>query len=463
MLIDAALIRGGMAEMRWHHARPRSRTHWHVFSALLALSLAGLALVPRGVVGERGKLAAEVAEKWKELHAHQLTDPAAAHSLVDDAVHAILEKVRTDSPLPASLIAKLHDVDSAGRTVLHYAVVFDDPGSVDAIVAAGADLEAVDTALSTPLHIAAAQGCPRAIRALLGHGANATARDVYQRTPLHRAALAGELASAKALLSAPPPTPSSKKTQKGRAPATPPKGDKGSGKGSAAAQLNAKDVDGVTALAAAAAGARNAGAVARALLSAGADPASRDVYGSTPLHRAAATGAIKVVEALVAAEEKKNDGGATGRQLEPPDEQGRTPLHDAAFAGQQRVVAALVAAGASPVTPDHAGNTALHAAAGGGHPAVATALLTAGGLELGQAKNAAGETAADIAAAAGHAATAQEIQAGVITAAARRWLLAFFETHDPGRVAEVEGLLQEHAGREAELIREVESRYNAEL
>jgi ankyrin repeat protein len=370
-------------------------------------------------------LAPELAEKWHELQHHNLAgDPEAARSLVDDAVDAIKSKLTSGSPLPASLIAKLRDTDGNGRTVLHHAVVFNDGESVNAIITAGAGLDALDHAQSTPLHIAAAEGAPASVAALLAHGANASARDAYGRTPLHRAALAGEPAAARALLAA------------------------------VGSQLDAVDVDGVTPLAAACAAPRHAAAVIKVLLAAGADAQSKDVYGSQPLHRAAVAGNVKAVKALL--ESPKVDANAA-------DEKGRTALHDAAYAGRLDTMMALLDGGTDPLIADADGNTALHGAAAAGHATVATALLQVGGTVLGEARNAAGETAAAIADAAGSGTTARVIRERLLSAATKEWLIAFFNSNDKARLDTVDALLLEYRGREPELLQKLESSTKTEL
>ena len=90
-------------------------------------------------------------------------------------------------------------------------------------------------------------------------------------------------------------------------------------------------------------------------LGAGADPNARDVFGLTPLHRAAEISQTpEIITALVNA----------GADPNARDVGGGTPLHAAAAISQTpEVVTALVNAGADPNARDGDGRTPLHRAA----------------------------------------------------------------------------------------------------
>ena len=74
-------------------------------------------------------------------------------------------------------------------TVLHLAAQFSSAQVVNALIDAGADLEALDDQHSTPIHIAAQfDQSGMVVRALINAGANVKARDKAQDSPLHKAA-----------------------------------------------------------------------------------------------------------------------------------------------------------------------------------------------------------------------------------------------------------------------------------
>ncbi len=85
----------------------------------------------------------------------------------------------------------------------------------------------------------------------------------------------------------------------------------------------------------------------------GADPNTKDEYGSTPLHWAALKGHLDVVELLL----------KHGADPNVKDEDGSTPLHDAAWNGHADVVELLLKHGADPNTKNEYGKTPLHRAA----------------------------------------------------------------------------------------------------
>lgn len=81
--------------------------------------------------------------------------------------------------------------DAEGRTALHRAAAGDHEDAAQALLLAGADLDAADHMQRwTPLHAAAAACSPSIVQLLLNHGADASRADARGRLPLHLAAQA---------------------------------------------------------------------------------------------------------------------------------------------------------------------------------------------------------------------------------------------------------------------------------
>ncbi|XP_064104668.1 uncharacterized protein LOC135214368 [Macrobrachium nipponense] len=87
--------------------------------------------------------------------------------------------------------------------------------------------------------------------------------------------------------------------------------------------------------------------IVKLLLAGGADINMRDVVGNTPLHAAAQAGYNKVVKVLL----------ANGAQLDSVSQSGMTPLHRAASKGKDLTCNLLLKRGADPKTEDNAGCT----------------------------------------------------------------------------------------------------------
>ena len=101
--------------------------------------------------------------------------------------------------------------EDGGGTMLHEAVTHGHTEALEALVAAGASLEARMDEYSTagvrftltPLHMAAAKGKVEPIRALIAAGANLEAiSSHYELTPLHMAARRGHASAISALTAA---------------------------------------------------------------------------------------------------------------------------------------------------------------------------------------------------------------------------------------------------------------------
>lgn len=96
-----------------------------------------------------------------------------------------------------------HEVDvntvhSDGEPPLHMAAVMQQPGAIDVLVQAGADIEKVDDCSRTPLHAAAHSGSLPTVLTLLGHGARIDkTEDWLGGTPLHAAAAKAGIGTAR--------------------------------------------------------------------------------------------------------------------------------------------------------------------------------------------------------------------------------------------------------------------------
>ena len=104
------------------------------------------------------------------------------------------------------LVAAGAAVDAQGDmgrlTALHGAAAMGHVDAIEALVGAGAALEAIDKTQRTPLHLAAEDGRAAAVKALVAAGAALTARDEDGRDPLTTATHAGHGPARKALRAA---------------------------------------------------------------------------------------------------------------------------------------------------------------------------------------------------------------------------------------------------------------------
>jgi ankyrin repeat protein len=199
--------------------------------------------------------------------------------------------------------AEIEARDGAGQTPLHAAVGRDHADVVDLLVGLGADVNARTGLVGfSPLHLARSDAV---VDHLVLSGADVNARDQEGRTPLHLAAARGDKAAVDALL------------RRGAIPAAT------ATRGGWTPLHSAANAD-----------------IARSLLAAGADPNARDAGAATPLHWAAGTGKLEVIDALL-------EGGAS---LDSQDGEGRTPLWWAMSSGQKAAATRLLSAsgGTSP-------------------------------------------------------------------------------------------------------------------
>ena len=98
--------------------------------------------------------------------------------------------------------------------------------------------------------------------------------------------------------------------------------------------------------------------LAQTLLDHGADPNQQDIYGWTPLIRAAHEGHDDTLRVLLGSEQT---------ELSTRDESGQTALHHAAVGGHATAVDALLRAGAKADVQNAAGRTPRELAARNGH------------------------------------------------------------------------------------------------
>ena len=89
-----------------------------------------------------------------------------------------------------------------GFTPLHWAAISGNAAAIEALLGAGAQVDARAEDGVTPLHWAAQNGDAAAVEALLDAGAEVDARDGDGQTPLHLAAFSDSAAAVEALMDA---------------------------------------------------------------------------------------------------------------------------------------------------------------------------------------------------------------------------------------------------------------------
>jgi ankyrin repeat protein len=296
--------------------------------------------------------------------------------------------------------------DPEGTTILHWLARGDDPNGaelVEALVRAGADVDAVDPVGQTPLFTAMhslqrcdsptcscftlhQRGCwignkPIA-RALLAHGADPNRPDREGSTPLFTAVDANSFEDVSMLLAA----------------GSRPTGQDGSGHTILTRMISPTER----------AGGDPDPRIARILLAHGADPNERDRGGDLPLPELAfwcvspepGPGAdrdrLGIARLLL----------SKGARVDAVDDEGKTALYEAAYCNFGAMARLLVSAGASAAAPDRDGRTALDMAAWNSAPDLVAALLDRGA--SAQATDQAGLTPLHWLARGGHRGTVEE-------------------------------------------------------
>lgn len=250
---------------------------------------------------------------------------------------------------------------AAGESELHWAARFNAVEAIQALTAAGADVNARDEDGRTPLYWAAAADAAAAVEALLASGADATAGSGAGSVPLQAAARANASSAFQALVAH-------------------------AGTGEAEALHAAASADDVQ--------------LAQLLIAAGVDVEAVNATGRTVLETAVTTNAAGIVQLLA----------TNGVRMQVRDRSLRDrPLHMAARANAGSAIAVLLAHGADIEMPNPAGDTPLHAAAGADAVVAAAVLLAHGASRLAQ--NRAGRTPLAVAEAQGAAATAALLRA----------------------------------------------------
>ena len=222
-------------------------------------------------------------------------------------------------------------MNGEGEAALHLAVRSGSLAAVEVLLAAGANpsIAATHWFQRQPLHLAAGIRPPgdavRTIKALLAAGAAPNAKDAGGGTPAHEAAYYGHVEALTVLLDAGVPVDSW-----------------------------AGSMDGTLLHRACAPTSTNAAQMVRLLLRRGAAVNPEPQPARSPLHWAASTGNVEVMDLLLEA----------GAVVDVRDERGSTPLMRCCFSDHAApAVARLLAAGADPNAAEQDGNTAMHEAA----------------------------------------------------------------------------------------------------
>jgi ankyrin repeat protein len=213
--------------------------------------------------------------------------------------------------------------------LLHQAAEQNSLPIVNLLLSTRPDIHARDVRGWPPLHIAAAstqENAPKVITSLIRHGADVNMRDAHQWLPLHRAVESRAAENALRLIDA-----------SAEVNATVPKVG-----APIHLAINAFQNSPETSV-----------AMIRRLLSARADPNSRDPHGNTPLHR------VRQVQSQIALCLLE-----AGADPNAQDHDGRAPLHIAVLQDEYFLAERLYHAGGDPTAVDRYGSTPETLAAG---------------------------------------------------------------------------------------------------
>ncbi|MEJ2700924.1 MAG: ankyrin repeat domain-containing protein [Sedimentisphaerales bacterium] len=268
-----------------------------------------------------------------------------------------IEQVKLHLKTSTSINAR----DHRGRTALHNAVSRGYTELAKLLISKGADVNARNENDWTPLHYAAKNGRIDEAKLLIDKGASPNTKDRWLGwTPIHRAARGGHKEIVELLLvngvdvnsgNIYDQTPAEVAMEANHNEIVKLLMSKGADVSPLLVAVHMKDL-----------------AKARNLIEAGADVNKRTLYGTSPLHRAAAAGFKDIAVLLI---EK-------GADVNAKDNRGRTPLHDAAEKGHKEIVELLVAKGADVHAGASCGISAAEVAMSGNHDEIVKLLISRG-------------------------------------------------------------------------------------